>query len=260
MQAPCHLDVIESCVSCKLRANRSFCNLPRAALQSFEAIKGAMAYPDHAVLFLEGQTSRGVFILCQGQVKLSMSSSNGKTLILRVAEAGELLGLSATIAGNPYEQTAETIGPCQAGFVRRDDFLRFVRKHNDACFRVAEQLSGNYNSACRGIRSLGLSHSAAEKLARLLLEFSAKDGHAQRLMPGLLSGLTHEETAQMIGVSRETVTRLFSALKDRHILRATGSSLVISNQSALRRIARTDGGAGEALEDRCRQNARRRAA
>ena len=188
MQAACHLNIHESCVSCKLRVNRSFCNLPRTALQEFEAIKGAMAYPDHAVLFLEGQTSRGVFILCQGQVKLSMSSRNGKTLILRIAEAGQALGLSATIAGNPFEQTAETIGPCEVGFVRRDDFLRFVRQHNDACFRVAEQLSGNYNSACREIRSLGLSHSAAEKLARLLLEFSVKDGHAQRLVPGLLSG------------------------------------------------------------------------
>ena len=260
MQAACHLNIHESCVSCKLRVNRSFCNLPRTALQEFEAIKGAMAYPDHAVLFLEGQTSRGVFILCQGQVKLSMSSRNGKTLILRIAEAGQALGLSASIAGNPFEQTAETIGPCEVGFVRRDDFLRFVRQHNDACFRVAEQLSGNYNSACREIRSLGLSHSAAEKLARLLLEFSVKDGDAQKLVPCLLPDLTHEETAQMIGASRETVTRLFSALKVRHIVQATGSSLVISNKSALRRIARTDDGEDEAIEDRHRQNAQRRAA
>lgn len=258
MQAPSHLDLIESCVACKLRANRSFCNLSSATMQSFDAIKSVMAFPDDAVLFREGQISRGVYALCQGRVKLSMSSRRGKMLILGFAEAGEAMGLSATIAGNPYEQTAETIGRCQVCFVHRDDFLPFVCKHNDACFRVAEQLSDNCSRACREIRSLGLSHSAAEKLARLLLEFSAKDGKGQGRASSVMQNLTHEETAQMIGASRETVTRLFSALKNRNIVQATGSTLLISNKSALQKIARTDD--GNAIADCCRRNTQRRAA
>ncbi len=90
--SPYGLDIIESCFTCKLRADRIFCDLPAAALQSFEAIKYATAYPKGAVLFVEGQAPRGIFVLCKGRVKLSISSSDGKTLILKIAESGEVLG------------------------------------------------------------------------------------------------------------------------------------------------------------------------
>jgi CRP/FNR family transcriptional regulator len=235
--SPYGLDIIESCFTCKLRAEKVFCDLSPEALQSFEAIKYATAYPKGAVLFVEGQAPRGIFVLCKGRVKLSISSSDGKTLILKIAEAGEVLGLSATVSGKPYELTSETIDPCQVNFVKREDFLRFLREHADACFRVAEQLSEKYNAACHEIRSLGLSHSAAEKLAKLLLEWISKNGESQKQEPRLKLALTHEEIAQMIGTSRETVTRLFAELKKRQIIQAKGSTLVIRNKAALRALA-----------------------
>ena len=237
MLSPYGLDIIESCFTCKLRADRIFCDLPTAALQSFESIKYASAYPKGAVLFVEGQAPRGIFVLCKGRVKLSICSTDGKTLILKIAEPGEVLGLSATVSGKPYELTAETIDPCQVNFVKREDFLRFLREHAEACFRVAEQLSDKYNTACHEIRSLGLSHSAAEKLAKLLLEWSSKNGENAKQEPRLKLALTHEEIAQMIGTSRETVTRLFAELKKRQIVHAKGSTLHIRNKAALKQLA-----------------------
>ena len=152
MLTPYGLDIIESCLACKMRAERIFCDLPPAALQSFENVKYATSYPKGAVLFVEGQTPRGIFVLCKGRVKLSISSTDRKTLILKIAEPGEVLGLSATVSGKPYELTAETVDPCQVNFVKREDFLRFLKEHSDACLRVAEQLSEKYNTACREIR------------------------------------------------------------------------------------------------------------
>ena len=61
------------------------------------------------MLFVEGQAPRGIFVLCKGRVKLSICASDGKTLILKIAEAGEVLGLSAAVSGAPYELTAETV-------------------------------------------------------------------------------------------------------------------------------------------------------
>src|SRR6201987_2140735 len=174
MLSPYGLDIIESCLTCKMRAERLFCDLPTSALQAFENIKYATAYPKGAVLFVEGQAPRGIFVLCKGRVKLSICATDGKTLIVKIAEPGEVLGLSASVSGKPYELTAETIDPCQANFVKREDFLRFLRDHSDACFKVAEQLSEKYNNACHEVRSLGLSHSAAEKLANLLLELGSR--------------------------------------------------------------------------------------
>jgi CRP/FNR family cyclic AMP-dependent transcriptional regulator len=234
---PYGLDIIENCLTCKMRAEHIFCDLPAAALQSFENIKYATAYPKGAVLFVEGQSPRGIFVLCKGRVKLSICSTDGKTLILKIAEPGEVLGLSATVSGKPYELTAETADPCQVNFVKREDFLRFLKEHSDACLRVAEQLSDKYNTACREIRSLGLSHSASEKLAKLLLDWSAKAGETSKAEPRVKLALTHEEIAQMIGTSRETVTRLFADLKKRQIVQAKGSTLLIRNKSALKALA-----------------------
>ena len=239
MLSPYGLDIIENCLTCKMRADHIFCDLPAAALQSFENVKYATAYPKGAVLFVEGQSPRGIFVLCKGRVKLSICSTDGKTLILKIAEPGEVLGLSASVSGKPYELTAETVDPCQVNFVKREDFLRFLRENPDACLRVAEQLSEKYNSACREIRSLGLSHSAAEKLAKLLLEWSAKNGEAAKAEPRMKLALTHEEIAQMIGTSRETVTRLFADLKKRQIVQAKGSTLLIRNKAALKAMAIT---------------------
>lgn len=235
--SPYGLDIIESCFTCKLRSDRLFCDLPAGALQSFESIKYATAYPKGAVLFVEGQAPRGIYVLCKGRVKLSICSTDGKTLILKVAEPGEVLGLSASVSGKAYELTAETLDPCQVNFVKREDFLRFLKEHGEACLRVAEQLSEKYNAACHEIRSLGLSHSAAEKLAKLLLDWSTKNGEAAKVEPRLKLALTHEEIAQMIGTSRETVTRLFADLKKRQIVQAKGSTLLIRNKAALKQIA-----------------------
>jgi CRP/FNR family transcriptional regulator, cyclic AMP receptor protein len=197
-------------------------------------------------LFLEGQAPRGVFVLCKGRVKLSLSATDGKTLILKLAEPGEVLGLSATVAGKPYELSAETMDACQVNFVKRDDFLRFLKLHTEVCYRAAEQLSKKYNSTCRDLRSLGLSHSAGERLAKLLLEWNSM--HCQASKKGSINmSLTHEEIAQMIGTSRETVTRLLADLKQRHIVEGTGSSLSIVDMATLRHISTGDRGPYEGV-------------
>ena len=237
MLSPYGMEIVESCLTCKLRVDRIFCDLPASALQTFESIKYATAYPQGAVLFVEGQMPRGIFVLCKGSVKLSINSPNGRTMIVKLAEPGEVLGLSATISGKPYEVTAETLDPCQVNFVKRDDFLRFLKDDVEACFKVAEQLSDKYHTACQEVRSLGLSHSASEKLANLLLEWSCKNGESAKAEPRLKLRLTHEEIAQMIGTSRETVTRLFADMKRRQIVQSKGSTLLIRNTAALREIA-----------------------
>ena len=237
MLSPYGLDIIESCLTCKMRNERLFCDLPGAALQAFEIIKYPTAYPKGAVLFVEGQVPRGIFILCQGRVKLSLCAFDGKTLITKIAEPGEVLGLSATVSGKPYLLTAETLDPCQVNFVKRDDFLRFLKEHSEACFKVVDQLSEKYNTACHEIRALGLSHSTGEKLAKLLLEWSSKHGETAKPEPRLKLALSHDEIAQMIGTSRETVTRMFTEFRKRQIVQVKGSTIVIRNKAALKRIA-----------------------
>lgn len=235
MRAPYGLEIIENCMSCPHREDKLFCNLSAPAVQRLAAIASAAAYPKGATLFVEGQTPRGVFIICSGRVKLSTSSADGRTLILRISEPGEVLGLPATVTGMPYELTADVIEPAQANFISRQDFLLFLREHGEAALRVAQQLGETYHAAIAEMRTIGLSHSAGEKLARFLLDL-AVDHDTSKGDIKLTLTLTHEEIAQMIGASRETVTRLFSDFKRRQLLQIKGSTLIIKNKVGLENV------------------------
>ena len=235
MRAPYGLEIIENCISCPVRHERVFCNLPPDALKRLDEITASATYPKGATLFVQGQAGRGVFVLCTGHVKLSTSSADGKTLILKVAEPGDILGLPSTISGKPYEASADALESCQANFIARTDFLAFLREYGDAALRVAQELSEKYQSALDELKNIGLSHSAGEKLARFLLEWAA------RQKPGIdptkvTLALTHEEIAQMIGASRETVTRLFADFKKKKLLEMKGSSFTIKNKAGLEQL------------------------
>lgn len=233
MRGPYGLEVHEDCRTCKVQGAGFFCHLSAAALKDFDAVKSSSTYPEAAILFLEKQEPRGIFVLCEGQVKLSISSSEGKTLIVRIVNAGEILGLMSILSDTPYEVTAETIRPCQVAFVRREDFQRFISKHPEAYQNVTRQLASQYQAACEQLRTVGLASSAPEKLAKFLLDWSAAGAHRTNDGTRIKLPLTHEEIAELIGTTRETVTRTLSSFKGRHLVAIQGSTLMISNRAGL---------------------------
>ena len=234
MSSPYGFDLVENCLTCPMRSDSFFCGLPMSALEDFNKIKYTAAYPQNSVLFVEGQMPRGIYMLYKGRVKMSATSRDGKTLILKIAQPGEVLGLHATVSGSPYETTAETGQPCQLNFVKREDFLRFLQTHGDACLQAAQHLSKDCNSAYQQIRSLGLSHSVPERLARLLLEWSI--GSNSNVDSKVKLSLTHDEISQIIGTSRETVTRTLAEFRRRRFAILKGSTLTIQNKPALERL------------------------
>jgi CRP/FNR family transcriptional regulator len=233
MNTPYGLEIVETCTNCKLKRDDCFCNLSAPVLKIFSAISHQTTYPPEATLFVEGQNPRGVFLLCSGKVKLSTSSRDGKVLILKMAGPGETLGLSAVISGMEYELTAETAMPCQVNFVPREPLLDLMARYGEAGLRSAQALSREFQSAYRDIHDLILARSSAGKLAKLLLSWTPPSTNNNTKEIRVSSGLTHEEMAQMIGASRETVTRLLSDLRKKQLIRLEGSTLVIRNRMAL---------------------------
>src|SRR5437660_856480 len=238
MHAPYGLNIIDNCLICPVREEHLFCNLPLPAVQKLNEIKSTAVYPKSTMLFIEGQQSRGVFVLCAGKAKLFTSSSDGKTIITKISEAGDVLGLSATISNRPYEVTAEMMEPGQGNFIARDAFLQFLREHGEVALRVAEQLSRNYYTAHEEIRTLGLATSPSEKFAKLLLSWSTKTTQNDGSSPVKLT-LTHEEIAEIIGTTRETVSRLFSEFKKKQLMQSKGATLVIRSRFALEKIVQS---------------------
>ena len=220
------------CLECAFRNDKFFCALPPEQLTSFAAIKITTVYKKNSALFIEGQPSTGVHMLCQGRVKLSTNSRNGKALILRIAEAGEVLGLSAALANGQHGATAEAIEPCQVDFVQRGEFIRFIKANPEAGFKAIEQLNHKYQTAHAQIRSLGLSGCVADKLAALMLEWA---NHEQSVNGGvhIKVPFSHEEIGEMIGTSRETVTRLLKDFRLRELITFKRSNLQIFDTQLL---------------------------
>jgi CRP/FNR family cyclic AMP-dependent transcriptional regulator len=234
--------IVEDCLKCTFREQRLFCDLPREALLRLQNIKATSVYPKGAMLCLEGQSPRGVFVLCTGRAKLSTTSSEGKSMILRVAEPGEVLGLTAALSGSPYEATVETLEPSQANFIAQSDFIRFLQEFPEVGLKVAKQLTHNCQCAYEEIRSLGLSNSVPEKLAKLILRWAERPLDPAARNPNetaLRVTLTQEEIAQFIGTSRETVSRVLANFRREGFLRVKGATWTILNRSALESMVTT---------------------
>ncbi len=212
--------------------NKNLCDLPPVVAGALEQEAVTTMYPTGAVLFAEGQVPRGIFIVRRGRVKLSICGSDGRTLILRIVEPGCPLGVAAVVSGRQYEATAETQEPSEISFLRQSDLLRLMRVHGELALWVTQHISQDYAYTCREIRDLILSDSATEKLARLLVGWLDQNSDSKHPSQMKLA-LTHEEIGQMIGTSRETVSRLFAGFKKQRLIQQSGSTLVIPSRIAL---------------------------
>jgi CRP/FNR family transcriptional regulator, cyclic AMP receptor protein len=232
-RSPYGFEVFESCASCPWRTDGFFCAFNPHTLALFETIAFTSIYPTGSVLFSEGEGARAVYVLCRGAAKLSAGSGEGKTLITHLAHAGEALGLSSVYTGHEYKTTAETLEPSQIKVIRREDFLRFANNELEVSRHVGLQLANECDGANDHIRAIGLSHSAAEKLAHLILTWAAEAGRPSENGSRVPLLMTHHDISELIGTSRETVTRLLKEFRERKIVSIKGSTMTVHNKAAL---------------------------
>ena len=141
------------------------CDMPAEALKAFDEIKLLASYPRGALLFAEGRPVRGIFILCDGRAKLSICAENGKRLTLRIAGAGEVLGLGAALSGTPYEVSAELLDSARVVFVRRRELVKFLREYPAVAMQVVRLLSQDLHGAYERVRSIALVRARRPRLS-----------------------------------------------------------------------------------------------
>jgi CRP/FNR family transcriptional regulator, cyclic AMP receptor protein len=221
----------------RFRKSEFFTHLSASALADFESLLVPVSHPAGNVLFSETQPSEGILVVIDGEVKLSINSSDGRRLSLRIAKAGEVLGLSSTLSGNPSELTAETLYPARIAHISRQAFLGFLARNPEAYETVTREISRSFNLACEHLRMVGLTASVPERLACLLLRWSDSGQQSESPASCRLS-LTHEEIGEFIGASRETVTRTLSIFKNRRLVAQHGCTITIPSRGALENYAR----------------------
>lgn len=222
------------CDGCSGEGSERYCGLPAEHMSHLEPIAVRRAVDTGTPIFFEGQESLGIFILCSGRAKLSASSPEGRVIVVGIAEPGEMLGLSATLNAGSYEATAVAIERCEIKFVAIDALHRLMRTSTQASISIARQLSHNYQAAFKQICSLGMSETVADRLGRLFLEWSG-NGTGSSGTVHIANPFTHEQIAEMVGASRETVTRALRRMRERQLVTLKGSKLVIHDRDRLRR-------------------------
>lgn len=194
-------------------------------------------HPDGTLLFIEGEPARGLYLVLDGTAKVSVSSPQGRVLIIRVARAGDLLGINSTVTGLPYEATAETSKQCRTVFIPRNAFITLHRQDERIREIVLHSLNRYVSALIEATRRLMLAETAAEKLAGLLLKWCDDFGELDARRVCVRHDFTQEEVAQMIGASRETVTRLLGEFTKRGLICMTSFNLQILDRPGLEDIA-----------------------
>ena len=214
----------------------AFAKLSGGALAQFEAIAPEVSRVRSEALFVEGEESRHVFIICSGRIKLSVSSREGRTAILRIAGPGEVLGISAAMSGTPHETTAETLELCRVKAIRVSDFLRFLQNFPEASAEATGCLLREYRVVLNNVCRLALPNTVAGRLATLLLEW-LDNRHAGSNDRRFIVAITQEEIASMTNTSRETVSRILNQFQQDKLISIKGASVTILQPRALELLA-----------------------
>lgn len=224
------------CTVCLNPDKHLFCNLPLKAREFVTANSLAMEYPRGSVMFREGDQCDAVFVLCAGRVKVSATSKEGRTMILRIARTGSVLGLSASLSEQPHEATTEALEPCRVRVIRNHVLATLFREFPESAVGAARTVAGEYRAAFDEARRIALSESSAGRLACLLLDWLGSESTASKpetfTMP-----LTHDELASMTATTRETITRTLSQFKRQGIIRTHGVALTVLDANALHQLS-----------------------
>ncbi len=223
----------------EVTADQRRANLP-VLLQSLRATNTGNLNSLHGrgrVLFAEGEQARGVYILRTGRAAVSISSREGRVVMLRVAQAGDVLGLNSVVQNCSYDTTVKTIEPCRTDFVPRAELIELMQQSHAGVQSIVNILSQELTEITNRTKLLLLPQTVSNRLAKLLLEWSKKNGSDASATVRLDRTFTHEEIAQMICSSRETVTRLLANLGKDKVIRITSDSILILDRCALERFA-----------------------
>ena len=207
-------------------------------MRDFDSVGICRVRNKHAVLFQEGFLADHLSIICSGRVKVTASSSNGRNFLLRVAGPGDILGLPALHERKLHRVTAETLSLCTIKSIPTAGFTRIMETHADISRITALAIARDYNSAFLSARRLALHTSAAGKLASTLLDCARMDNVSNNRAPSNLPisfpmHLNQEDLGSMVGLSRETVSRLLTRFRREGLLEQSADRITLSNPGRL---------------------------
>ena len=205
----------------------------RAALTDLGRIT---VFPPGALMCVEGEPVTHVYVLVDGWVKIRSVTSDGRELVLALRGPGDVIGELAGETTGHRTASVQAIGTVRALIVGFERFSSFLDAHLGAGHAYRRMFAQRWNDTESLLRSRSVT-SGAQRLARLLLDLTARHGTQMSAEVHVAMPLTQVELASMAGTSRATVTRALSNWRQRGIIRTGQRDLTITDLGALRKIA-----------------------
>lgn len=226
----------ELCRACGHSCSYLFSGLAEAARMELASLMHPIKLDAGELVFYEGLPAHGLYILCEGKIKLAKRTKDGRSRILKLLGPGEVLGEKTLFDQETYTCYAKALEPSRLMFIPREDFLPFMRRYPDVALRLIEKLS-------RELKAFGdklveiTAYSAKERMARVVLELAMAFGKDTPEGLDLGVELPRTELAEMAGVTTETAVRIISEFRDQGILALLGRRIVILRREDLQALA-----------------------
>lgn len=231
----CVSKAIGDCINCPVRGSSRLCDVPDHVLREISSEKRQLSFDIGSILYREGESSKRAFVICKGEVKLTRSSADGSKTILKIAKSGELLGVGELISGKEYVATAEATVETSVACLGREQLFGIMGRHSIAGTRISQFLGSECMNAFVDVCFLRQTSSASVKLGQFMLRWI--EDHPPMCGQWIPIPYTHSDIAQMLGASRETVTRLLSGLQRTRVLEMKRKRVRVFDLAALRQTA-----------------------
>lgn len=209
-----------------LRKVPLFSGLEDEDLESLIAATTRRKYPKDAVVFFEHDLGDALFLILSGRVKVTILSDDGREIILAVLTDNDFFGEMSLLDNEPRSATAIALAETEMAVLHQRDFLSIVEKRPRVLINLLAVLSSRLRKANHQIGNLAL-HDVYGRVARILLEMASESGNRQEDGRVTFRRPTHQEIANMIGATRETVSRMISDLHRQGYIEISGKNVII---------------------------------
>src|SRR3954469_3815785 len=194
------------------------------------------SYRPRQVIYLPGDRAQGIHFLTQGRIKISKVTRDGKELTLAYRTEGDFFGEPCLLDGGPREEMAEAMDASITVEVERELLDQLLHTNGVAAYKFARALIARRKDLETRVEQL-IFKDVGSKLAELLLSLGHDHGIADER--GLIVGLkiTHQEMANLIGSTRETVSLTLSQFKRKGLIQTEGRRVILADQEGLKALA-----------------------
>jgi CRP/FNR family transcriptional regulator, cyclic AMP receptor protein len=203
-----------------------FATLTDEEFRSLEPIFQVKTYRKNQIIFLEEETGNYMYIVLAGKVKVTKTTTGGKETILAIHQAGDFFGEMALLDGRTAPATVSAMEDCRIAAIHHHDFQRMLMSNEKVVRQIVQVLCSRLRQVWSQVQDL--SYSTADTRIRAgILQLSRK--HGVQDSRGIIIDLkiTHQELAELVGTSRETVTRTLARLQKKGTLLLDGRRIVL---------------------------------